>query len=312
MNSDTKALRIVSLLFLVGAVLSVAELILSFTQNRLFIPWGILGFWIYFHLPMYRRPWRTVAWVMLLIPIAVVPVISLLAMISGAPTFIEIVGIRITQVSKPAFLFMGSCVWLLSFWQFNVLMRPSIRERFETNAQVEPFPHRRPLRILGLTAAVALIAVVVWNTGRGYRSSTFSGPDFHAENSADCSAVFSKLTDFLDSKGFSKSPSPSEWDSWAGVHSEGANRLWFVKDEAKKGYTHLYVDLDKRHVRTSIKWGVYGSQASAREAKAGAMRLAIEVDDWIANLPEPSILPDRLKEEKRQWFESELAQLVQG
>jgi hypothetical protein len=134
MNSDTNALRIVSFLFLLGAFSSIAEFFLSFTQSRLFLPWGILGFWIYFRLPAFRRPWRTVALILLVIPIALIPIVSLIAIFSGAPTFIEIFGMRVAYVPIPVFLLWGTCFWLLSYWQFRVLMRPSIREEFMKTA----------------------------------------------------------------------------------------------------------------------------------------------------------------------------------
>jgi hypothetical protein len=130
MVSDTKALRIISILFLITAIGSVIEFFLSFTQSRLFLPWGVLGFWIYFRLPAYRRPWRTVAIVLLLIPICLMPVVTMVAIGSGVPTYIEQFGIRIAEVPLPVFLLWVSVFWLLNFWQFRVLMRPSIRQGF--------------------------------------------------------------------------------------------------------------------------------------------------------------------------------------
>ena len=130
MISNAKALRIISILFLFGAIFSVVGFVLSFGQNRIFIPWGILGFWIFFNLPAYRRPWRTVAMVLLLIPIALFPIVSLIAMTSGIPTYIELAGTRIARVPLPIFLLWATIFWSLNFWQFRVLMRPSIRRKF--------------------------------------------------------------------------------------------------------------------------------------------------------------------------------------
>ena len=130
MLSDTKALRFVALLFLLGACEAVLAFFLSFTQNRLFIPWGLLGFWIYSGLPAYRRPWRIVAIVLLLIALCVSPIVALIAIFSGAPTYIEFIGLRIAVVPLPVFLLYGSVFWALSFWQFRVLMRPTVRAAF--------------------------------------------------------------------------------------------------------------------------------------------------------------------------------------
>lgn len=161
----------------------------------------------------------------------------------------------------------------------------------------------------GLVAVVGLFALVVWNANRGYRSETFSSTEFHAASTSDCSAVFTKFTDYLRSQGFRKTQSPSEWDSWAGVHGEGASRIWFAKGDGEDADPHIYVDLDPLHVRTSIKWGVYGNPSAARESKSRALRFAIEVDDWFASLEESNILPDRLQQGKRSWFVEELAQV---
>jgi hypothetical protein len=130
MISDSKALRIISILFLLGAFSSIVELCASFTQSRLFIPWGILGFWIYTGLLSYRPIWRSIAIVLLLIPIIFIPAISVIAVISKVPTYIEIIGFRIAQVPLILFLGWGIAVWLLAFWQFRVLMRPSVYQAF--------------------------------------------------------------------------------------------------------------------------------------------------------------------------------------
>lgn len=138
MISDAKALRVISILFLLGAVSSIIGLFLSFGQNRIVIPWGILGFWIYFNLPAYRGPWRGVAMALLLIPLITFPVVSLAATIGNIPTYIQLLGIRIARVPLPVFLLWAVFFWAIHFWQFRVLMRPSIRQGFNKDHATTP------------------------------------------------------------------------------------------------------------------------------------------------------------------------------
>jgi len=127
---DSKALRIVAILFLLTAIECVIEFFCSFTQNRIFIPFGILGFFIYAGLPAYRRPWRTVALILVWIPQIFMPLVALIAIFNGGDLYIDFLGYHIARVALPVFLLWLAFWWSINFWEFRVLMRPSIRARF--------------------------------------------------------------------------------------------------------------------------------------------------------------------------------------
>lgn len=159
---------------------------------------------------------------------------------------------------------------------------------------------------------VGLLGVTFWVSNRGYSSSSFAGSSFHAASETDCSKVYSEFERFLDSEGFHKRSSPSDTDSWAGVHSEESQRVWFSRSTGGGEQLYLYVDLDLTHMRTSIKWEHRGFKDGSRNARSEALRFALLVDDWTSRIPEENLLPDRFQMKKRQWFETELAQSNKG
>lgn len=159
---------------------------------------------------------------------------------------------------------------------------------------------------------VAFLGVTFWVSSRGYSSSTFAGSSFHGTSEADRSRVYSEFERFLESEGFRKTSSPSETDSWAGVHGEESQRVWFSRSTGRREQLFLYVDLDMTHIRTSVKWEHRGFNSGADNARTEALRFALLVDDWISRIPEENELPDRFQKKTRQWFEAEIAQINKG
>ncbi|CAA6678836.1 MULTISPECIES: hypothetical protein [unclassified Lentimonas] len=159
---------------------------------------------------------------------------------------------------------------------------------------------------------VAILGTKFWVSGRGYSSATFAGSSFHAESAADCMKVYSEFEDFLTLAGFSRTSSPSELDSWAGVHSEEGQRVWFSRPAGRGEQLYLYVDLDATHIRTSIKWEYHGFKKGAAAAQREALRFALEVDGWMGTIPEYNELPERFRVEKRQGLVARIAQLQEG
>ncbi len=128
--TDRTALRIVGILFLITAVGAIIEFAISFSQNRIFLPWGVLGVPVFFGLLMHRRKWRIVALCLLMIPLIVFPFVGGTALFTGAPKYITIFGLKIAQVEAWFFFFWIALFWLIKFWEFRVLCRPTIRESF--------------------------------------------------------------------------------------------------------------------------------------------------------------------------------------
>ena len=158
-------------------------------------------------------------------------------------------------------------------------------------------------------AIVSVLFLFTIGCNRGYRSTTFSGTEFHAAQSDDCGKVYVDFKTYLKTRGFASSDSPSEWDSGVGLHGEGMKRSWFKEKAEVKDKMYLYVDLDPKHIRTSIKWGVHGTPREAKAAEKRALKFALEIDDWFSTRTEDSALPAELSEKKRQWFEAEIANI---
>ena len=157
--------------------------------------------------------------------------------------------------------------------------------------------------------ALVLLLLGLWlyTAQLSTRSTTFAGPEFHAKDGSDNATVYLDLTRHLGTLGFHTSASPSEFDSWAGVHIEGSKRIWFAREDGRNHKTHIYIDLDEQTVRTSVKWEVYGSHSKAESAKREAYAFALDLDSWFEGLPKPNSLPTRFRESKRQDFKDHLA-----
>jgi hypothetical protein len=131
--SDSRALRIVAVLFFITGISSVVEFFCSFGQHRFLIPWGILGFFVCYFLPAYRRGWRTVGLVLLWIALIVLPVIFVFNIFSNPAAtvyYITLLGFDLLRVPLWIFLPWLAACWLLNFWQYRVLTRPSVRAAF--------------------------------------------------------------------------------------------------------------------------------------------------------------------------------------
>jgi len=154
---------------------------------------------------------------------------------------------------------------------------------------------------------VLLVGTWIYWAQLGVRSTTFAGPDFDARNTDESSAVYSEFSHHLEQIGFRVSSSPSEFDSWAGMHSAGSKRIWYVKSVGNNQKTSVSVDLDKTALRTDVKWEVFGTHRKAQLAKKEAYRLALELDDWITARKELNEVPQRFRDQKRQSFSENLA-----
>jgi hypothetical protein len=152
-----------------------------------------------------------------------------------------------------------------------------------------------------------LFGAWIYRAQLGVRSTTFAGPDFDARNTDESAAVYSEFSRHLEQIGFRVSSSPSEFDSWAGLHSEGMSRIWFEKSESNNQKTYVSVDLEKTAVRTDVTWEVFGTHRKAQLAKQGAYKLAVDLDDWFRARKELNRVPQKFKDEKRQGFIENLA-----
>ena len=159
-----------------------------------------------------------------------------------------------------------------------------------------------------IAAFITLYRATAW----GYSSSTFAASSFHSLSESDRLKVFAEFENFMEAEGFISTSSPSEFDSWAGVHSAESKRIWFSRPTSGKSKLYLYADLDTRALRTSIKWEHNGFQSGADNAKREALDFAIRVNDWIAKLPEVNHLPARHQSRNRQSLVNQVEKLDGG
>ena len=239
--SDGKALKVVAILFLVTGISACVEFVLSFGQQRIFVPYGVLGFFICSGLTGYRRNWRTVALVLLWIALISIPLAAIFAIFSGAPTYIELLGFRIAQVPFLIFLAWAAACWLFNFWQYGVLMRPSIRMKFLSMATSAPRKDRFGITLVlggGLFALLLFLSLVAFNARvhlpifpRSFgRKVHGMGYNFGLYNTEDARAYEQTKEDFANwivAHGFSPTQSPGGTAAWSGIHSDGDTQQWY-------------------------------------------------------------------------------------
>jgi hypothetical protein len=126
------ALRLVALLFLLGGISSVLNIVVCALNNRLQLDFGVVGILVYFGLLRLSSGWRTCALVLIWIGIIGAITISIIAMLSFglARANINFFGIPGPE-TPPFFVFIPACFWLaLALWQLSVLKRPDIMALF--------------------------------------------------------------------------------------------------------------------------------------------------------------------------------------
>lgn len=169
---------------------------------------------------------------------------------------------------------------------------------------------KNKIKILGCVLALVFGLLWIFYFGQlSYNSATFAGPEFHSRSADDSKAVYLELSRHLGGLGFQASASPSEFDTWAGIHSEGARRFWFSKKESRNQTTFVYVDVDETEVSTSIKWEVYGTHRKRESAKILAYSRALDLDAWFEGLKESNALPLKFREAKRLDYQRHLAEI---
>ncbi|GMV91593.1 MAG: hypothetical protein AMXMBFR82_13710 [Candidatus Hydrogenedentota bacterium] len=125
------ALRIVATIHLVVGVLAAIKFFVLLSQNTFSIQFGILGIPIYFGLLHYRNGWRICSLVLLWFGMIGLPIIGLIALVSHAPAYFELFGIKVAQIPRILVVFWVIPFFALAVWQYRVLTRADIRVLFE-------------------------------------------------------------------------------------------------------------------------------------------------------------------------------------
>lgn len=156
---------------------------------------------------------------------------------------------------------------------------------------------------------VAMVAGVLVHQNSGYRSSLFSGANFHGQNPQECAAVEAGLRDLLRTKGFSLDYAPTEMDRFAGFHSEGEHQIWLKSDQEEFKGIYLNVATRDRSVSVSTKWEHAGVARGANRTERKALELSLELARWLGNRPEKDDSPDQVRDSGIRYFEEALAKL---
>jgi hypothetical protein len=114
-------LSVVAAIFLVLAIIAVAEMVYSLLSGSLRFQFNALGFWIYFGLRRFSAGWRTCALVLIWIQLIMLPVMFVFSIASD--------GVSLDCAADAA-------LFLLGLWLYQVLMRPSIRGLFYDQSQI--------------------------------------------------------------------------------------------------------------------------------------------------------------------------------
>ena len=124
------SLKAVAILFILGGIFAVIEVLVSLAHSHLNINFGVLGLFIGPGLLALRPGWRTCALVFLWIAMIGIPIIAILMLGHSNPLDFKVFGQTVGHVSKELGLAIAVILFLLSFCQYRVLTRPDVRALF--------------------------------------------------------------------------------------------------------------------------------------------------------------------------------------
>jgi hypothetical protein len=127
------SLTVVAVLFIIGGVLAVLDIIASLTQHRIEFNFGVLGFFIGPGLLRLSRGWRTCALVFTWIGLIVTPIFLLALFDAPGPLFFTFLGTPAGTVPKMLWMVFIVSMFLLCLWQYRVLTREDVRELFSVS-----------------------------------------------------------------------------------------------------------------------------------------------------------------------------------
>jgi len=124
------SLKVVAILFIIGGILSVIDVIGSFLHGHININFGVLGLFIGPGLLALRPGWRTCGLVFLWIAMIGLPLVTVLMLGLSGPLDFKVFGQKIGHASKEFGLILAIVMWALAVWQYRVLTRPDVRRLF--------------------------------------------------------------------------------------------------------------------------------------------------------------------------------------
>lgn len=124
------SLRIVAVLFILGGISAIIEILVSLTHGNINLNFGVLGLFIGIGLLRLRRGWRTCGLVFTWLGLVGVPLIALFFLGHSGPLDFKIFGQEVGHAPKEFGLVLCVALFALLVWQYRVLTRPDVRELF--------------------------------------------------------------------------------------------------------------------------------------------------------------------------------------
>ena len=124
------SLTVVAVLFILGGISAVIEVLVSLAHSHININFGVLGLFIGPGLLALRRGWRTCALVFLWIAMIGIPIIAILMLGHSGPLDFKVFGQKVGYIPKELGFAIAFILFLLSFWEYRVLTRGDVRRLF--------------------------------------------------------------------------------------------------------------------------------------------------------------------------------------
>ena len=127
------SLIVVAVLFIIGGVFSVIEVLVSLAHSHISINFGVLGLFIGPGLLRVSRGWRTCALVFIWIALITIPIIGVLFITVDGLLDFNVFGQKVGHASKLFGLVIAAFVFAMAFWEYRVLTRSDVRRLFNVD-----------------------------------------------------------------------------------------------------------------------------------------------------------------------------------
>lgn len=124
------ALKIVAIIFILGGITALIEVIVSLMNKRIDINFGVLGIFIGIGLFKLSQGWRICALVLTWVVLITVPVIGIMFLGHPGPLDFSIFGQKVGVVSKQVGVAMAALLFIYTLWQYRALTREDVRRLF--------------------------------------------------------------------------------------------------------------------------------------------------------------------------------------
>lgn len=131
------SLIVVAVLFFLGGLLSILDVLMSLAEGNVNLDLGVLGVFIGIGLYRLRPGWRTCALVFTWMGLIIFPVVGVIFLFIPGPAQLDLPGQ--STIDVPGFIGTAVCALLFAFcyWEYRVLNRPDIRALFEQTLHEE-------------------------------------------------------------------------------------------------------------------------------------------------------------------------------